>query len=417
MNRFSRRFTTSRCLGYALQVSNGTMHILGTQLRKETPSFRKKHDQHQLTIVAPQQLGLLNKELYNTHNIAFESVIQASTITDRFNETKQIWQVCQQLKPTFLVYTTFVLEGWSIAEKLDIPSVVISLFPLDLYPIPSTFEKQIQNEFADWYAGALKEIWHPHIQHWMWRLFLEDQGDFRDDVLGLDPIPRDITRRIPPFIYAIDPDLLCLADTYHAHVCGYWTAIEQSVVSPSAIKNPVLLINFGSMDTLSNTLLEPREFLLQINTRLNEILHAFDQLDIIWIVSNEHTALFKHAPTQSKRIQIMTAIEHADLIKKHPVIGMIHHGGIGTCSTMIQLGVAQAILPFMFDQYYWADRLDSLGLSKTLDINTSWVDVVSWMLYGKDLSTIDYWKKRTIDNTIKGLDDAVQIMLSYQSQI
>lgn len=340
-------------------------------------------------------------------------MIQANSTTERFSETKQIWQLCKRLQPTLLVYTTFVLEGWSIAEKLDIPSVVISLFPLHLYPIPSTFKEEIKNEFGQLYHNRLKDIWYPHIQHWMWRLFLEDQGDFREFVLGLDPVPCDIAHRIPPFIYAIDPDLLCLTDPYNVFVCGFWTLLDFKKPIVTTTTRPVLLINFGSMDTLSITLLEPHAFLLQITTRLTEILDEFDQFDMIWIISNENTPLFKQAIFNSERIQIMTAIDHLKLIKKYPVIGMIHHGGIGTCSTMVQLGVAQAILPFMFDQYHWADRLNSLGLSKTLNVNESWINTISWMLH--DNKHVPYWKNKVVHNTMNGLNDAIEL-LSYQSQ-
>lgn len=359
---------------------------------------------------------MLYRELYDLYHIAVEDVIQANSTAGRLSETRQIWQICQRLQPRLLVYTTFVLEGWSIAEKLNIPSIVVSLFPLHLYPIPSTFENQIKNEFAALYANELKDIWYPHIQHWMWRLFLEDQGDFREFVLDLDPIPCGTALRIPPFIYAIDPDLLSLSSSYDAHICGFWTLVDTELPLITTAAKPVLLINFGSMDTLSNKLLEPHTFLLQINAKLTEILDVFDQLDVIWIISDQDAPLYRQAVETLTRIRIMTAIEHERIIRQYPVIGMIHHGGIGTCSTMVQLGVAQAILPFMFDQGYWADRLNCLGLSKTLNLNDSWVNVVSWML--QDNKHRDRWQKKIINNAMKGMDDAIQILLlSYQSQM
>jgi rhamnosyltransferase subunit B len=46
--------------------------------------------------------------------------------------------------------------------------------------------------------------------------------------------------------------------------------------------------------------------------------------------------------------------------------GIVHHGGIGTCAQALRAGIFQLIKPVAFDQFDNAERLDALGVSRTL---------------------------------------------------
>jgi vancomycin aglycone glucosyltransferase len=41
---------------------------------------------------------------------------------------------------------------------------------------------------------------------------------------------------------------------------------------------------------------------------------------------------------------------------------IVHHGGAGTTTTAARAGRAQAIIPHNYDQFYWAHRVDQLGV-------------------------------------------------------
>ncbi|MEX2490492.1 MAG: glycosyltransferase [Nitrospirales bacterium] len=45
---------------------------------------------------------------------------------------------------------------------------------------------------------------------------------------------------------------------------------------------------------------------------------------------------------------------------------LIHHGGIGTCSQALQAGIPQLIQPYAFDQFDNGDRIEQLGVGRTL---------------------------------------------------
>lgn len=42
---------------------------------------------------------------------------------------------------------------------------------------------------------------------------------------------------------------------------------------------------------------------------------------------------------------------------------IIHHGGSGTTAAALQSGVPQVVCPFMFDQFYWAERMAWIGVA------------------------------------------------------
>ncbi|WP_344174587.1 glycosyltransferase, partial [Pilimelia columellifera] len=44
------------------------------------------------------------------------------------------------------------------------------------------------------------------------------------------------------------------------------------------------------------------------------------------------------------------------------VAAVVHHGGSGTTASAARCGVAQVVIPQMYDQYYWAQRVEQLGI-------------------------------------------------------
>ena len=45
------------------------------------------------------------------------------------------------------------------------------------------------------------------------------------------------------------------------------------------------------------------------------------------------------------------------------IAGAIHHGGAGTTAAALRAGIPSFIVPFFADQFFWGNRLASLGLS------------------------------------------------------
>ncbi len=53
-------------------------------------------------------------------------------------------------------------------------------------------------------------------------------------------------------------------------------------------------------------------------------------------------------------------VSHAELFPR--LAAVVHHGGAGTTTTAARAGVPQIIVPHVFDQFYWAQRVEALGL-------------------------------------------------------
>ncbi len=53
-------------------------------------------------------------------------------------------------------------------------------------------------------------------------------------------------------------------------------------------------------------------------------------------------------------------VSHQALFKR--VAAVVHHGGAGTTTAAALAGVPQVVVPQMFDQYYWAQRISLLGI-------------------------------------------------------
>jgi len=53
-------------------------------------------------------------------------------------------------------------------------------------------------------------------------------------------------------------------------------------------------------------------------------------------------------------------VSHATLFPR--VAAVVHHGGAGTTTTAARAGVPQIVVPHLADQYYWAARVERLGL-------------------------------------------------------
>jgi UDP:flavonoid glycosyltransferase YjiC (YdhE family) len=56
----------------------------------------------------------------------------------------------------------------------------------------------------------------------------------------------------------------------------------------------------------------------------------------------------------------------------------VHHGGAGTTTAAARAGVPQVILPHILDQYYWAHRVERLGLGpRSLPVELVTADVLT----------------------------------------
>lgn len=62
----------------------------------------------------------------------------------------------------------------------------------------------------------------------------------------------------------------------------------------------------------------------------------------------------------SSDLYVAKHIPHSWLFPR--ISAVVHHGGAGTTGAAVRAGIPSIIIPFFFDQRFWADRLANLGV-------------------------------------------------------
>ena len=60
------------------------------------------------------------------------------------------------------------------------------------------------------------------------------------------------------------------------------------------------------------------------------------------------------------------------------VAAVIHHGGAGTTTAAARAGVPQVLLPHILDQFYWAHRVERIGIGpRAVPVDLVTADILS----------------------------------------
>jgi len=175
-------------------------------------------------------------------------------ILDKFSS--DLWQVAQGADG--LIYSTVALTGYSIAEKLRIPSFWAPLQPMSrTHSFPSVMMStgNHRNNKLNWLTHLIEEqaAWQPirvYTNRW------------RKDFLGLPPYPfkglrPQLSNMRYPIVYGFSPAVVSKPPDWGdwIQVSGYWFLEHQKDWQPPAgledfINNgkPPIYIGFGSMN-------------------------------------------------------------------------------------------------------------------------------------------------------------------------
>ncbi|KAG0465466.1 hypothetical protein HPP92_019630 [Vanilla planifolia] len=141
------------------------------------------------------------------------------------------------VKGDFVVINFFALEGWNLAELYQIQCVVASPYVVP-YSAPSLFESCFKKEIPllhkYFHETSANEVCWNDVLHWMWPLFTEEWGTWRNDCLHLsslpflDPVtnlPMWHTRcKSPLLLYGFSKEIVECPGYWpsNSHACGFW---------------------------------------------------------------------------------------------------------------------------------------------------------------------------------------------------
>ncbi len=244
------------------------------------------------------------------------------------------------------------LIGYDLAEKFNLPMIlaaVIPLFPTNAFPVMGlpAWPLPGYNRFTYAFAQQLGwQLFRPNISRWRRKLELPPAprfGYFKQLGTARFPVLNGFSPRVVP-----RP-----ADwNEHVHVTGYWFPADEDWQPPAALRAfieagpPPVFIGFGSMPVRDPQ--RATEVILEAVQQSGQraILHAgWGELG--------QGSLPKH----------IFQIDYAPYGWLFPRMSLVvHHGGSGTTAFGLRAGVPGLVVPFVFDQSYWGQRLTALGV-------------------------------------------------------
>lgn len=192
------------------------------------------------------------------------------------------------------------------------------------------------------------------------------------------------------------------------HITGYWFLDHPRDWSPpKGLQNflsqgpaPVC-VGFGSMN-------DP-DINITIKKAVQGILQAGHRVVLLTGWSEEH-----FSEPANPNVYVTKNIPHSWLFPR--VCAVVHHGGAGTTGAALKAGIPSVIIPFFFDQGFWADRLEKLGagpprLSKKALTPKSMTDCINKVLNNKIMH--DRLKDLSFKlNAENGVENAVNLLLN-----
>jgi sterol 3beta-glucosyltransferase len=265
------------------------------------------------------------------------------------------WIACQGTEA--ILYSTFAIAGYSIAEALGIPSFAAPLQPLTrtrAFPImmslPETFSL----------GGTLNRLSYLIGEQFLWQPFRRAINRWRWERLGLHPIPFRgpfglLYRERYPWIYGFSPSVIPRPPDWPdwVHVSGYWFLELREDWSPPgrvldflAAGPPPVCIGFGSMIDRDQAEL------------MNIAVQSLDQTRQRAILLTGWGGMEEIALSQD--VLVLESIPHEWLFPR--MAAVVHHGGAGTTAAALRSGVPSIVTPFFADQPFWGQVVARLGV-------------------------------------------------------
>ena len=266
------------------------------------------------------------------------------------------WHAAKDFKPDLVIYHPKALGAVSIAEKFNVPAILISLMPM-LAPTAEFPVLGMPNlKLGGWYNRLTYKL-----VSMGYNSYIKGLNDIRINEMDLKELPKytGITAmydRTPiPNIHAISPHVLSRPKDWPSiyTMSGYIIEEQEEQWTPSAALQeflatgePPVYVGFGSMSG-SN----PERI-------TNIVIDALTQANVRGILATGWGGL--EAMDLPKNIFKIEKAPHAWLFPQ--MAAVVHHGGAGTTAAGLRAGRPTVICPFLGDQPFWGDQVVRLGV-------------------------------------------------------
>jgi UDP:flavonoid glycosyltransferase YjiC (YdhE family) len=260
-----------------------------------------------------------------------------------------------------LVFSLLAPWGYSLAEKLGLPVIAGALHP---FTPTRCFPTQMVLKNL---GGPLNLLSHALAEQALQLISGGEINRFRRQALDLPPVrfphtlPGLLRQQRTPLLCSLSPTIIPRPSDWpdYVQMSGYWFLPPAPGWQPPPELThflesgpPPIYLGFGSM-----IFPHPEQ-------TLRACLAAFVAAGLRAVVSGGWGAL----PASSERDQVLALpggpaqpdLPHDWLFPR--LAAVVHHGGAGTTAAALRAGVPQVVVPYMQDQFYWAQRVQQLGV-------------------------------------------------------
>jgi sterol 3beta-glucosyltransferase len=272
------------------------------------------------------------------------------------------WEACQG--SDLVIESPSAMCGIHIAEALGVPY-------FRAFTMPWTRTRAYPHAFAVRNAkmgGAYNYMTYTLFDNVFWTWTEGQINSWRVKTLGIRPTNLDkLQQNKVPFLYNFSPSVVPppLDFSDWVKVTGYWFLNEGSDYQPpedlaAFIKKArddgmkIVYIGFGSV-------------VVNDSRKLTEqIVNAVQKADVRCILSKGWSDRFDKKDANVPDIVLPSSI-HAIRSAPHDwlftqIDAVVHHGGAGTTGASLRAGKPTIIKPFFGDQYFFATRVEDLGV-------------------------------------------------------
>ncbi|RQS22327.1 glycosyltransferase [Burkholderia sp. Bp8992] len=236
--------------------------------------------------------------------------------------------------------------GLSVAEYRGVPAIGTGMIPIT----PTA-------EFASPFLPPgklprwLNRASHRFVNALLWQAFRQSTNAARAGVCGLPP--RKHVWSDHPMLYGVSPALLSGPADWPSNVqaCGQWRIDARAWAPPPELSafleagDPPVYIGFGSMAGFDRAAM------------VDALTHALAGRRALFYPGWSGI----DASMLSAHVRMIGDTPHDWLFPR--VAMAIHHGGSGTTHSAARAGIPSVVVPFAGDQFFWANRLQRLGVA------------------------------------------------------
>jgi len=201
------------------------------------------------------------------------------------------------------------------------------------------------------------------LSHWLFRLVFTRIGKRMTtdlpSAMDADQLYGSAGARDQTFLYGFSSQIVPKPSDWTAamHITGYWYLDQQRAWQPPddlrqflEVGAPPVYIGFGSMSSRHPQALA------------DIAIDALCQTGQRGILMTGWGGLDPHS--LPPEIMVIRAAPHDWLFPRMAAI--VHHGGSGTTGEALRAGLPQIVIPFGFDQPFWANRLKTIGVGQMI---------------------------------------------------